>query len=394
MMKVEGLKGSKYHRGGIWWVKYYQFGRPIRESTKSGDEREADKLLLKRCAAIEEGRTVRPQVNRCKVDALFDMVVTDYRVNNRKTLDDTERRITLHLKPYFGGRSAIGITSDLIVRYIEHRQRQTYRGKTTSNAEINLELAILRRGYTLAREAEKIDSAPIIKQLEENNTRKGFFERAEFEAIVAYLPPAVAPVVRFAYVTGWRNNEVLHLEWRHVDWSNRVVRLDPGTTKNGEGRVFTFTSELEEVLRSQDTYTRAIQHDRQMVCPWVFHRKGKRIKDYYRAWWKACLLAGFAVRDPKTNYIKTSRIPHDFRRTAVRNLVNAGVAERVAMEMTGHKTRAIFDRYHIVNPRDLERASALLDAKLSAERAEHAAGHNPGTVAPIRDAVDIRAARK
>jgi integrase len=376
-------------------VKYYQFGRPIRESTKSTDEREADKLLLKRSAAIEEGRTVRPQVNRCKVDALFDMVLTDYRVNKRKTLKDTERRIRKHLKPFFGGRAAVAITSDLIARYIDKRQQETYRGTPTSNGEINRELAVLSKGYTLAREAKKIDDVPVIKLLDENSARKGFFDRAEFEAIVAHLTPEVAAVLRFAYVTGWRvNSEVLTLEWRHIDWSNRTVRLEMGETKNADGREFKFTSELEEVLRSQDAYTRAAQRERQMVCPKVFHRRGRPIKDYYTAWRNACLAAGFATRDPKTNRIKTSRIPHDFRRTAVRNLVIAGASEKEAMQMTGHKTRDVFDHYHIVSPRDLERAAAKLDAKLSAERAEYVAGHNSGTVTTMRDPVDFAVGRK
>jgi hypothetical protein len=166
-----------------------------------------------------------------------------------------------------------------------------------------------------------------------------------------------------------------------------------GETKNGDAREFKFTSELEEVLRAQDTYTRAVQRERQMVCPWVFHRSGKPIKDYYTGWRNACLAAGFATRDPKTNRINTSRIPHDFRRTAVRNLVIAGVRKE-AMQMTGHKTRDVFDHYHIVSPRDLERAAAKLDAKLSAESAEYAAGHNSGTVTTLRDPVDIAAARK
>jgi len=377
-------------RGGVWWVKYYQHGRPLRESTKSTDRRVAEWLLLKRNAAIEEGRTVRPQVNRCKVDALFDLVVTDYRVNKKRSLAETERRIRKHLTPFFGGRPAVGITSDLIVKFVEKRQ-----AAGAANGEINRELAVLRRAYALGRKARKIDDAPSVDLLEENSTRKGFFERHEFETVVSHLTPELAAVLRFAYVTGWRvRSEVLTLEWRHVDWANRTLRLEMGETKNDEARVFKFTSELEEVLRTQDAYTRAVQREKGRIYPWVFHRRGKPIKDYYTAWRTACLNAGLGQRDPETKRIHAERIPHDFRRTAVRNLVNAGVPEKVAMQMTGHKTRSVFDHYHIVSPSDVERAAALLDAKLTADRAAHAAAHNLGTVAVFRDPVDIAAARK
>jgi integrase len=384
MATVDGLRGSKYQRGGIWWVKFYQFGRPIRESTKSSEEREADKLLLKRTAAIEEGRTINPKVNKCKIDALFDMVVTDYRVKKRKTLKDTEGRIKNHLKPFFGGRTAISITTDLITKFIEKRQNETYRGKPTGNATINRELAILSKAYTLGREAKKIDDAPTIDTLDENNVRTGFFARTELEAVVAHLTPEVADAVRFAYITGWRiRSEVLKLEWRQVDWRTRTVRLDVGQTKNKEGRVFSFTSELEEVLRSREAETRALQLEQGRICPWVFHRKGERFKSFYKQWRSACVAVGLGHLDPKTKRKHAHRIPHDFRRVAVTNLVNTGTSEGVAMQMTGHKTRSVFDRYHIVRPGDVERAAAELDKLLTAERAAVASGHNLGTVAKL-----------
>jgi integrase len=164
-------------------------------------------------------------------------------------------------------------------------------------------------------------------------------------------PPAetLQPVATFAYITGWRISEILNLQWPRVDFQAGFVRLEPGTTKNDEARVFPFTEELRAILEAQRANTEALKKEN-MICPWVFHRNGKPIR-YFRCSWKtACRKAGIPAR-----------IVHDFRRTAVRNLVRAGIPERVAMKMTGHKTRSVFERYNIVSEGDLFDAARRLD---------------------------------
>jgi integrase len=194
---------------------------------------------------------------------------------------------------------------------------------------------------------------PYIPMLQEDNVRRGFFEREQFDAVRRILPAPLRGVATFAYLTGWRTrSEILSLQWHQVDLKAGVVRLDPGTTKNREGRVFVFGElpELRDVLKSQWAEHETVVKTGQ-ISPWVFHRHGKRIKCYRGAWESACRRAGCP-----------GRIPHDFRRTAVRNLVRAGVPDSIAMKMTGHKTRAVFDRHDIVSETDLTEAARKLNA--------------------------------
>jgi integrase len=110
------------------------------------------------------------------------------------------------------------------------------------------------------------------------------------------------------------------------------------------------TAELRSLLEEQRKGTDQWQRESGTINPWVFTYKGKPFKSYKRSWATACRKAGLA-----------GMIPHDFRRTAVRNLVRAGIPERVAMQMTGHKTRAVFERYNIVSASDLKAAMDKLD---------------------------------
>ena len=257
-----------------------------------------------------------------------------------------ERRFRKHLLPFFEGHRASAITTSHVRRFITVRQEAG-----ASNAEINRELAALKRAFSLAVNDGKLMVKPHIPSLKENNVRKGFFEPEQFETVRSYLKPELQAVVTFAYITGWRvRSEILTLQWRQVDLKAGRVVLDPGTTKNDEGRTFPFTEELRDLLENQWERTRLVRRSKSLVCPWVFHRDGESIKYFYGAWRTACTKAGLP-----------GRLLHDFHRTAVRNLVRAGVPERVAMQMTGYKTRSVFERYNIVSEGDLTRAALLLD---------------------------------
>ena len=144
------------------------------------------------------------------------------------------------------------------------------------------------------------------------------------------------------------------LTWSQVDLQAGTVRLEPGTTKNQEGRTFPMFPELRAVLEGQRARMEALQREQQRIIPWVFHRRGEPIKSFRRAWKTDCKKAG-----------QPGRIPHDFRRTAVRNIVRRGIPERVAMTLTGHKTRSVFERYNIVSQGDLREAGRRLTGTFS-----------------------------
>ena len=243
-------------------------------------------------------------------------------------------------------------------------------------ASINRELAILKRAFTLAIRAGKLLPAhrPYIAMLAEHNVRTGFFEPDQFTAVKAKLRAPLQPVAEFAYLTGWRvQSEVLTLEWRNVDLKAGTVTLDPGTTKNGEGRTVYMTAALRTLLEARQKAAEALQA-KDLIVPQVFHRNGRPIRGFYKAWRTACTAAGCP-----------GKLLHDFRRTAVRNYVRAGIPERVAMAMSGHKTRSVFDRYNIVSPGDLQAAAATLD---------HAAGTITGTKAASGTVKRFRRPRK
>lgn len=339
--------GSIYKRGSVLWIKYYRNGVPMRESADSDKENVAKKLLRDREGAIDRGVPVTPQTNRVTLSELLDDVLTDYRVNQRKSLETVTYYIEGHVRPYFGTRKAASITTADIRQYVAERQ-----ATGAANATINRELAAVTRAYSLGMEAGRVTHKPKIKSLKENNARKGFFERDQFEAVRAKIPEPLRPVVAFLYTTGWRvDSEVLPLQWRQVDFEGGTVRLDPGTTKNDEARVFPMTSDLRALLEVQRVHTDAVQKKLGAIVPDVFHRAGVPIRTFRRSWATACKAAGCP-----------DRLRHDFRRTAVRNLVRAGIPERVAMQMTGHKTRAVFERYNIVSEGDLNDAARKLDA--------------------------------
>jgi len=166
-------------------------------------------------------------------DAAADLI-HDYKTNRRRSLRVVELRLTKHLTPVFGHRRLMTITPAEARAFTARRQ-----AAGASNASINRDLILLKRMGTLAMQAGTLTVRPYIPLLKERNIRTGFFEPEQCTSVTHHLPVHLQPVAAFASITGWRTpSEILPLEWRQVDLTAGEVRLDPGTTKNDDGRVF------------------------------------------------------------------------------------------------------------------------------------------------------------
>ena len=336
MKRVRGL-GRVYRRGKNWWVQYYFRGQLYRESSGSEKDSAAAALLKQRLGEMGRGRFVGPNVERTTFEDLAKMLTDDYKVNGRKSLDRAERSAE-HLRGTFGRSRAVDITADRVTAYICSRL------ETARPATVRLELAALKRMFTLAARAGKVSHRPYFPSIEVRNTRSGFFEDADLRAVLEQLPRDLRVLIEFLHSTGWRIGEAKELTWRQVDFKAGTVRLEPGTTKNDEGRTFPFAAlpRLEEWLRAQREHTSTLEREQGRLIPWVFHRNGKQVRSFHMMWRRACKRAGVP-----------GRLIHDLRRTAVRNFERAGVSRSVAMMLSGHKTESIYRRYAIVSDRDL-----------------------------------------
>lgn len=373
-------EGRIYRRGRIWWIQYCRNGRHMYESSRSENRRAAENLLRQRLGQVAAGVAPLPRAHRITYENLRDSLLADYSANKRKWL-----RIGKDGKPYLCGFStldaffrnfrAVDITTDSIRAFMRDRQEDG-----AANGTINRSLALLRRMFRLAVADGKLREVPHLPMLKEAPPRKGFLEHADYQKLRQELPERLRPVLAMGYHTGMRLGEILKLRWPSVKLVSAEICLDPGTTKNGDPRTIPLPGELLEMLR--------MERARNPKSEFVFMRAGERIASFRKAWNSACVRAGLGVficrtchepvnaestcaecKKAKRRALQQYRglIFHDLRRTGVRNLVRAGVPERVAMAISGHRTRAVFERYNIVSGRDLKDAARKLEAYLAGE---------------------------
>ena len=225
---------------------------------------------------------------------------------------------------------ALSATSAQIDNFIERRQKEKYAPNT-----INRMTGMLALSYKLAVNRKELDAHnfPRIRHLSETgNERTGFFSETQFRAPHAVLPADLADFTLFAYLSSWRKNEIATLKWGEVD--KDTIRLRAENAKDRRPRTLPIAgAELIELIERRKK-TRVVNGN--TLSAFVFHREGNPILEFRKAWASACKKAELSGR----NF-------HDLRRSAVVNLIDAGVPVVTAMSLSGHSTFSMFKRYGI-----------------------------------------------
>lgn len=194
--------------------------------------------------------------------------------------------------------------------------------------------------------------------MKDNPARKGFLPKAQFDSLLTKFPLNLQPLILFLYYCGVRLGEAKQLEWKQVDLNAALIRLEKDQTKNQEARIVPLPDVLVDILDKIERKEGS-----------VFDATNLR-----KEWYKACAAAGFGTLtkiEGKPDPVYTGLNIHDLRRSAIKNLMKAGVKEKVAMEISGHKTRAVFDRYHIVDTDDVVEAMRRVQGKAAPVNGEN-----------------------
>ncbi len=294
---------------------------------------------------------------RVTFDDLQRLLLENYEFKRNRSSPSAQIK---QLATAFGSLDAEQITEERIVAY----SRRRLNSDGAAPATLRRELAILKRMLRLS--SSRLPRVPLIDMPRVDNARQGFFEEEQLQAVLPHLARHARNLVEFLYLTGWRSGEASRLCWADVDWNRQTILLRD--SKNREPRIFPFKyhPRLEGLLRRQRQMVSAWELKHGRICPTVFHWRGAPLRKIRRSWKRACMVAGLP-----------DRMIHDFRRTAVRNLIRAGVQQAIAMKITGHKTDSIFRRYLIVDEELLAEATGAVAQLLDLEKRNEEGSSDP-----------------
>ncbi len=189
--KYRDKKTGKLKACGTWTMKLWLGGKFLKRSARTASRVVANKKLEQWKAALRHGVYV-PDADQTRFDDLATLLLDEYRANGRKSVDRVEDAVD-HLRDFFAGSRAHALSTERVLGYVRHRQELK-----AANATINRELAALKRMFRLGEKAGKVVRRPYIAMLQERNARTGFFERSEFDAVLAHLPEDLRAVFEVA----------------------------------------------------------------------------------------------------------------------------------------------------------------------------------------------------
>jgi hypothetical protein len=261
-----------------WWIRLRHHGKTIRESSKTTKYDEARSFLARKKASLARGEPFVPKADHVTFGEMAKRLREDYTING-KHLPTLEARLA-RLEPAFGARRMADLRPDDVATYIARRH-----AVLATNGTINRELQVLARAFALGRKLGLLTVALPIRnhRLTEAAPRQGFFERAQYEAVLQNLtrrvPKAMEPAHdlrlarTLAYRFGWRMQpEILMLELRHVQLDAAeygTLSLDPGGTKNEDARMVCLTPEVQAVVAAQLARLDAFQTATGIVTPYL-----------------------------------------------------------------------------------------------------------------------------
>ena len=318
----------------FYYAQVYEHGRKRTISLKTDKEWLAERKLRKLTSATERGEILPTDVARITYEELRDALIEDYKLSGRRSLYKGRLTSTIHLDEFFKNYTVLQITPDAIRKFTLARKAAGESPSTT-----NRSLAALKRMFHIAIRDRKLQHMPYIGMLKESPARKGFLEPDAFRKLRDALPDRLKTFTTMAYFTGMRCGELRHLRWDAIEMTGDLLRLYSDETKSGEPRLIPLNQETRAMLAM-------LPRD---AGPYVFGGKVP-LGSFKKSWKSACRRVGLSAI-----------MFHDLRRSGVRNLRRAGVTESVAMKISGHKTRSVFERYNIVSEDDLRDAARKLD---------------------------------
>lgn len=337
-------------RAALCQISYWNGCSQVLQSPGTAQRAETLRTLKRKFRDIAVGKSA--EAERVRISVLLDLVIEDYRFHDRADLQEAEQRINRLLNPEFGHLRAAGFTTKAVNAYISRRQKEGRK-----NSTINRELALLRRSFRLGYEHDPpfVFRLPVIKTLPEDNVREGFLEADKYKLILDALKDEIKPVFVVAYHLGMRIGELLAIKRSWVDLEESLIYVNGRVMKDRNPKTAPIYGDMKPWLEM------LLRHGRieSPKCVWLFSRNGKPVKSFKADWKSACKKAGV----PDLRF-------HDLRRTAVRNMIRAGVPEKIAVLISGHKTASMLWRYNITDVPDIRNAGTRTEHHLETERGQ------------------------